>query len=121
MPYAHFYSHINIIIGSAFRTRNVSTAFFYQLCRHADVYTSSVNNFFNYPLDYCFTALRQYFTHERKWLPEHARLVEVQEGVDLFRVDKSVLSETVGTESRVLAENQAKLEAALETEKFFVN
>jgi hypothetical protein len=43
--------------GSVFRTAAGATYFFFNMCRYADVYTSSFDNFLNYPLHYCFYAL----------------------------------------------------------------
>ena len=51
--------------GSLFRTAGNRTLFFYNVGRYADLYTSSINNFLQYPVHYAFIARRQNFPHER--------------------------------------------------------
>jgi len=46
--------YFNPYFGSVFRTYTVPTYFHRRLARFADVYTSNVCNFLNYPLDYIF-------------------------------------------------------------------
>lgn len=55
---------LNPYFGSVFRTHTNRTSFFYNVGRYADVYTSELNNFLNYPSDYCFYAARNFFPHE---------------------------------------------------------
>ncbi len=50
--------------GSAFRTFTNATLFAYLLQRYADVYTSKLENFNNYPLDYEFHPRRTFLPHE---------------------------------------------------------
>jgi len=57
---------VNGYFGSTFRTSTARTAFFYNVGRYADIYTSSVNNFLNFPVDYCFYASRSFFPHEAR-------------------------------------------------------
>jgi len=57
---------VNPYFGSAFRTSTSRTAFFYNVGRYADIYTSSINNFLEYPLEYCFYAQRSFFPHETR-------------------------------------------------------
>ncbi|CAF1186441.1 unnamed protein product [Adineta steineri] len=55
---------LNPYFGSIFRTHTVPTYFHRRLARFADVYTSNVCNFFNYPLDYIFFPRRMALPHE---------------------------------------------------------
>jgi HAD superfamily 5'-nucleotidase-like hydrolase len=50
--------------GSVFRTTSHRTKFFFEVSRFADLYTGSVANFLNYPLNYCFYSKRSFFPHE---------------------------------------------------------
>lgn len=50
--------------GSVFRTNSNRSLFFFELCKHADIYTSSIGNFLNYPLDFIFYAIRTAMPHE---------------------------------------------------------
>ncbi|CAF2368328.1 unnamed protein product [Rotaria sp. Silwood2] len=54
----------NPYFGSVFRTHTVPTYFHRRLARFADVYTSNVCNFLNYPLDYVFYPRRVALAHE---------------------------------------------------------
>jgi len=65
-------SHIRTLIknglnprfGSVFRTPFQKSYFFSDVGAFADVYTSSVMNFLNYPPDFCFYSKRQFYAHE---------------------------------------------------------
>ncbi|GAB5363866.1 hypothetical protein AAMO2058_000920200 [Amorphochlora amoebiformis] len=59
-------SYINPYFGSTFRTNTCRTAFFYNVGRYADIYTSSINNFLEFSTDYCFYASREFFPHESR-------------------------------------------------------
>ncbi|EFA82296.1 5'-nucleotidase [Heterostelium album PN500] len=52
--------------GSLFRTHTNATMFAYSLHRHADIYTSKIENLISYPLDYVFYPSRNYLPHEFK-------------------------------------------------------
>eukprot|EP01133_Synstelium_polycarpum_P005918 gene5918-6850_t len=52
--------------GSLFRTHTNATMFAYSLHRHADIYTSKIENLISYPLDYSFYPGRNYLPHEFK-------------------------------------------------------
>lgn len=54
----------NQYFGSVFRTYSGPTLFAYLLQRYADVYTSAVENFVHYPIDFTFTADRIFLPHE---------------------------------------------------------
>jgi len=54
----------NPYFGSIFRTHTVPTYFHRRLARFADVYTSNVCNFLDYPLDYVFFPRRMALPHE---------------------------------------------------------
>jgi len=54
----------NKYFGSVFRTHNTATLFAYYLQRFADVYTSKIENFLEYPADYRFFPERTYMPHE---------------------------------------------------------
>jgi HAD superfamily 5'-nucleotidase-like hydrolase len=55
----------NANFGSVFRTSSPHrTLYFAQLCRVADIYMSSIGNFLNYPLNYCWYPSRSYLPHE---------------------------------------------------------
>ncbi|CAM2700732.1 unnamed protein product [Rotaria socialis] len=56
--------YFNPYFGSIFRTYTVPTYFHRRLARFADVYTSNVCNFLNYPLDYIFFPRRMALAHE---------------------------------------------------------
>jgi len=60
----HLKEMFNQHFGSVFRTTAHRTYFFAELCRCADIYTSSIDNFLHYPVDYCFYVQREYFPHE---------------------------------------------------------
>ncbi|SAM07108.1 hypothetical protein [Absidia glauca] len=51
--------------GSVFRTHNNPTFFANKIRKFADVYTSSIGNLNNVPLDYVFYPNRTYLPHER--------------------------------------------------------
>ncbi|GAB5587362.1 hypothetical protein Unana1_02262 [Umbelopsis nana] len=55
----------NKSFGSVFRTHHNPTFFANKIRKFADIYTSSVENMENYPLDYCFYPDRSYLPHER--------------------------------------------------------
>ena len=55
---------INPNFGSVFRTENSRTMFYYNVARYADVYTSNIINFLQFPTTHCFYSGRQYFPHE---------------------------------------------------------
>jgi len=55
----------NPYFGSVFRTHTNQTHFSYMLQRYADVYTSSIENFNNYPNDYTHSISRIFLPHER--------------------------------------------------------
>uniref|UniRef100_A0A6B2L3Z5 5'-nucleotidase domain-containing protein n=1 Tax=Arcella intermedia TaxID=1963864 RepID=A0A6B2L3Z5_9EUKA len=55
----------NPYFGSVFRTHSNQTYFSYTLQRYADVYSSSIENFYNYPYDYTYGVNRIYLPHER--------------------------------------------------------
>lgn len=50
--------------GSVFRTNSNRSQFFFELCKHADVYTASIQNFMLYPLNYNFYPIRSALPHE---------------------------------------------------------
>ncbi len=50
--------------GSVFRTNTNRSLFFFELCKHADIYTSSISNFLQYPLEFTFYSIRTAFPHE---------------------------------------------------------
>eukprot|EP01132_Coremiostelium_polycephalum_P001193 gene1193-1506_t len=52
--------------GSCFRTHSNATLFAFNVHRHADIYTSKIENLFSYPLDYSFYPARNYLAHEFK-------------------------------------------------------
>jgi hypothetical protein len=54
----------NPYFGSAFRTYDERTLFFFNLCRVGDLYTSSLTNFLNYPLNFSFQVKRTVYPHE---------------------------------------------------------
>jgi hypothetical protein len=54
----------NPYFGSVFRTYEERTLFFFNLCRVGDLYTSSLTNFLNYPLDFSFQVKRTVYPHE---------------------------------------------------------
>jgi len=54
----------NPYFGSVFRTHTVPTYFHRRLARFADIYTSNVCNFQNYPLDFIFFPRRMALAHE---------------------------------------------------------
>jgi len=56
--------YFNPYFGSIFRTYTVPTYFHRRLARFADVYTSNVCNFLNYPMDYRFFPRRMALPHE---------------------------------------------------------
>lgn len=55
--------------GSGFRTNTHRTTWFFDLCRYADIYTSDVANFLDYPLNYCAYPARHYYPHETRPSP----------------------------------------------------
>ncbi|KAM3589439.1 hypothetical protein VKS41_000302 [Umbelopsis sp. WA50703] len=55
----------NKSFGSVFRTHHNPTFFANKIRKFADIYTSSVENMRNYPIDYCFYPDRSYLPHER--------------------------------------------------------
>ncbi|KAJ2963030.1 hypothetical protein NQZ79_g2010 [Umbelopsis isabellina] len=55
----------NKAFGSVFRTHHNPTFFANKIRKFADIYTSSVENMRNYPIDYCFYPDRSYLPHER--------------------------------------------------------
>lgn len=57
-------SMFNKYFGSAFKTHKTATLFAYLLQRYADVYTSHIENFNNYPIDFTFHPERTYLPHE---------------------------------------------------------
>jgi len=57
-------SYFNPNFGSVFRTHSNATYFAYELQRYGDIYTSNIENFNNYPLDFVFSSGRQFLPHE---------------------------------------------------------
>jgi hypothetical protein len=55
----------NPYFGSVFRTHTNATIFAYMLQRYADIYTSKLENFDLYPLDFVHHAEREFLSHER--------------------------------------------------------
>lgn len=55
----------NTYFGSVFRTHTNATIFAYMLQRYADIYTSKLENFDLYPLDFVHHAEREFLSHER--------------------------------------------------------
>jgi len=54
----------NSRFGSVFRTPFQKSYFFSNVGEFADIYTSNVTNFLNYPPDFCFYSKRQIYPHE---------------------------------------------------------
>lgn len=54
----------NPYFGSIFRTYTVPTYFHRRLARFADIYTSNICNFLDYPLDYVLFPRRMALPHE---------------------------------------------------------
>jgi len=52
--------------GSVFRTHRNATLFAFHLQRYADIYTSRLENFLDYPLNYAFFPDRAFLAHEAK-------------------------------------------------------
>jgi hypothetical protein len=50
--------------GSVFRTYEERSLFFFNICRLADLYTASLTNFLNYPLNFAFQVKRTAYAHE---------------------------------------------------------
>lgn len=54
----------NEYFGSVFRTHTQATVFAYLCQRYADLYTSNVENFLEYPFDYVHPVKRTFLPHE---------------------------------------------------------
>lgn len=63
----------NTYFGSVFRTHTNATIFAYMLQRYADIYTSKLENFDFYPLDFVHHAEREFLSHERSVRSEMIR------------------------------------------------
>jgi hypothetical protein len=60
----HLKAVFNPHFGSVFRTYEERSLFFFNVCRLADMYTASVTNFLNYPLNFHFQVKRTAYAHE---------------------------------------------------------
>jgi HAD superfamily 5'-nucleotidase-like hydrolase len=57
---------LNPNFGSVFRTHRHASSFAFQVQRYANVYTSKLENFLNYPTHYIFYPERNFLPHEAK-------------------------------------------------------
>lgn len=58
--------------GSVFRTRSTRSMFFFNVARYCDIYTSSITNILDHPIDASFVSDRVYYPHEPR-LPKNQR------------------------------------------------
>jgi len=56
--------HVNPHFGSVFRTHVGKSDFFQETLTYSDIYTSSVTNFLQYPLDWAFYPIREPMAHD---------------------------------------------------------